>query len=83
MVPRSPGRRYRNLTFDVDRAGDANNVYLADANSRVLKLPAGSTTQVALPFTGVKDPQGVAVDTAGNVYVADKGNNRVLKLPAA
>jgi serine/threonine protein kinase, bacterial len=75
----------------VDRAGDANNVYLADANSRVLKLPAGSTTQVALPFTGVKDPQGVAVDTAGNVYITDMHNNyitdmhnnRVLKLPAA
>jgi len=24
----------------------------------------------------------VAVDTAGNVYVADMNNNRVLKLPA-
>jgi serine/threonine-protein kinase len=24
----------------------------------------------------------VAVDTAGNVYVADRGNNRVLKLAA-
>jgi serine/threonine-protein kinase len=30
---------------------------------------------------GLNGPQGVAVDTAGNVYVADTGNNRVLQLP--
>jgi serine/threonine-protein kinase len=35
-----------------------------------------------LPFTDLKSPQGVAVDTAGNLYVADFDNNRVLKLAA-
>ena len=39
-------------------------------------------SQVELPFTGLNSPGGVAVDTAGNVYVADHGNNRVLKLAA-
>jgi len=76
----------------VDTAG---NVYVADANNaagnafpadtiynRVLELTAGSTTPVELPFTGLKNPSGVAVDTAGIVYIADYGNNRVLKLPA-
>jgi NHL repeat len=41
--------------------------------------------QVELPFTGLKGPSRVAVDFAGNIYVADSddsGNNRVLKLPA-
>jgi streptogramin lyase len=38
--------------------------------------------QVVLPFTGLNDPRGVAVDTTGAVYVADSGNNRVLKMPA-
>ena len=51
-------------------------------NNRVLKLAAGSSTQTVLPFTGLNGPRGVAVDTAGNVYVTDDGNNRVLKLPA-
>jgi len=74
----------------VDAAGD---VYVADANNtagvaadantnRVLKLPAGSSTAVELPFTGLSHPEAVAVDAAGNVYVADYGNYRVLKLPA-
>jgi serine/threonine protein kinase, bacterial len=32
-----------------------------------------------LPFTGLNDPHGVAMDTAGNLYVT--GNNRAVKLP--
>ncbi|WP_369412165.1 serine/threonine-protein kinase [Nocardia sputi] len=35
-----------------------------------------------LPFTGVTLPTGVAVDDAGNVYVTDMGNDRVVKLAA-
>ena len=34
--------------------------------------------QVTLPFTGLDDPRGVAVDSAGNTYVVDEVNNRVL-----
>jgi hypothetical protein len=60
-------------------------VYVADADEhtivrdRVLKLTAGTNTQTQLPFTDVKI-RGIAVDTAGNVYVTDISNNRVLKL---
>jgi serine/threonine-protein kinase len=50
-------------------------------NPRVLKLAPGSTTQTVLPLTGLSKPVRVAVDTAGNVYVADERSNRVLKLP--
>jgi serine/threonine protein kinase, bacterial len=48
----------------------------------VLKLAAGSSTQTVVPFTGLNTPFGVAVDSAGNLYASDAGNNRVLKLPA-
>ncbi|HWY00709.1 MAG TPA: SBBP repeat-containing protein, partial [Mycobacterium sp.] len=69
--------------YIADANNTAGNVYPADANNnRVLKLPAGSTIQITLPFTGLKNPSGVAVDTAGIVYIADANNNRVLKLPA-
>lgn len=40
---------------------------------RVLKLAAGSNTQTVLPFTDLDGPQSVAVDTVGNVYLADRG----------
>jgi serine/threonine protein kinase, bacterial len=60
-----------------------SGVYVADPNKhRVLKLPAGSDTPATLPFTGLNDPYGVAVDSSGSVYVTDNTNQRVLKLPA-
>jgi serine/threonine-protein kinase len=40
------------------------------------------SSQVVLPFAGLREPYAVAVDTAGNVYIADYWNNRALKLPA-
>ena len=67
----------------------AGSVYITNAdvsnnpsNSRVLKLPAGTNAPVDLPFTGLNHPDGVAADTAGNVYITDSRHNRVFKLPA-
>lgn len=76
----------------VDSTG---SVYVADYdNNRVVKLVAGSSTQSVLGresflwlppwdkwFNGLTGPYGVAVDSAGNLYVNDTGDNRVLKLP--
>jgi len=77
------------LTFD-----PAGNLYLTERNGTaideltaagVLSLVAGGTfgfsgdggpaNKAALNF-----PSGVAVDSAGNIYFADKGNNRVRKV---
>jgi DNA-binding beta-propeller fold protein YncE len=46
--------------------------------------PSGRSyaAQVVMPFKGLNGPRGEAVDGAGNLYVTDNGNNRVLKLPA-
>ena len=71
------------------------NLYIADsANNRVRQISAsGVITTVA--GTGVagysgdggpatkamfKNPQGLAADADGNVYIADTGNNRIRKL---
>ena len=37
--------------------------------------------QITVPTTGLKTPGGVAADLAGNVFIADTGNNRVVKFP--
>ncbi|MFE9323352.1 serine/threonine-protein kinase PknD [Nocardia sp. NPDC052278] len=50
-------------------------------NSPAAISPAYSP-QIPLPFTGVSLPTGVAADTAGNVFVTDMGNDRVVKLAA-
>ncbi len=73
----------------VDSAG---SLYIADAN-RVRKVSHGVITTVAgtgtpgyngdnIPATTAQlnAPQGVAVDSAGNLYIADAGNNRVRKV---
>ena len=64
----------------LDKAGD---VYVTSEGmyGRVVELPPGSSTPTVLPFNGLYQPQGLAVDGAGAVYVADF-NNRVVKLAA-
>ncbi|WP_156689495.1 serine/threonine-protein kinase PknD [Mycobacterium sp. Marseille-P9652] len=38
--------------------------------------------QIVLPFTGLDNPEEIAVDAKGDVYVTDSGNSRVLELAA-
>jgi sugar lactone lactonase YvrE len=79
----------------VDAAG---NVYIADlGNHRIRKVDAGRTiTTIAgngsAGFSGdagpaidaqLNFPHGIAVDSAGNIFIADRGNNRVRKVIAA
>jgi Collagen triple helix repeat (20 copies)/NHL repeat len=48
----------------------------------VFELPAGSSTQQTLPFSGLSNPYGVTLDAVGDVFVSDYSNNRVVELPA-
>ena len=73
----------------------SGNVYVADSsNHRIRKITAGRVvstlacstrghmdgTDASARFNG---PTGVAIDSAGNVYVADRSNNRIRKVTAA
>lgn len=65
----------------------AGNLYVGDSgNNRVLELPYGSSTAVALNLPGLTYPQGLAVDGAGNLFIANtrgaasQGNGTVIKL---
>ena len=74
----------------VDATG---NVYVADLdNNRVRRVvPGGSVTTFAGTASSVGDngpstqarldgPAGIAVDSAGNLYIADSGDNRIRKV---
>jgi sugar lactone lactonase YvrE len=86
------------LNFPVDVALDsAGNIYVADAyNQRVRKIANGIITTIAgdgtCCYSGdngpatkaqLHQPDGLAVDSAGNVYIADLGNSRVRKVSTA
>jgi serine/threonine-protein kinase len=64
----------------LDKAGD---VYVTSEGmyGRVVELAPGASNPTVLPFSGLYQPQGLTVDGAGTVYVADF-NNRVVKLAA-
>lgn len=84
------------LGVAVDSAG---NLYIVDSgNSRIRKVNAQTgiiTTVVgngAIQFNGdgglaidstINNPQSVTIDKAGNLYIADLGNNRIRKVTIA
>ena len=45
--------------------------------------PGFSTRTAATTSSGLNQPRGVAFDSAGNLWIADTGNHRVLRYPAA
>ena len=75
------------------------NVYIADeGNNRIRKISSATHSITTVAGTGAAGyggdggpatagllnlPAGVAVDMAGNVYVADTGNNRIRKITVA
>lgn len=78
---------FHGLDFRLSPSGVAldkdGNVYVTSASmyGRVVKLDHGSSTPAILPFNGLYQPQDLAVDSSGAVYVTDF-NNRVVKLAA-
>jgi uncharacterized protein (TIGR03437 family) len=84
-----PGELYFPCGITYDSLG---NLFIADQeNDRVMKIPAGSAIMLEAGngdegFGGdgsqanqarLNLPTGVAVDKAGNVYIADNGNERI------
>lgn len=64
-------------------ASDGTSIYIADqANGRIRKMNI-STGAVTTLVTGLQSPSGVAVDGAGNVWVAETSNHVIKVFTAA
>jgi sugar lactone lactonase YvrE len=80
------------LSYPAGVATDGNgNVYIADTKSSIIReVSNGIITTIAGnyihgyngPATAaeVNEPQGIAVDSHGNAYIADSGNRRIRKV---
>jgi sugar lactone lactonase YvrE len=88
----SSARFFAPTAVAVDGAG---NVYVADTGNYAIRkiTPAGMVTTLAGGSRGyqdgtgsaarISDPTGLAVDGAGNIFVADAGNNSIREVSPA
>ncbi len=89
--PGKAARFFQSLGLAVDRTG---NIYVGDTGNQIVRkiTPAGLVTTLAGtagvnvaymdatgPAAAFEAPQGVAVDAAGNVFVADAGTNCAIR----
>lgn len=70
------GQRCRTLALN-----GRGDVFVIEYGTRVQKIDA-LTGARSIVLSGLSGANGIAVDGAGNLYVADGGNNRILKVPA-
>ena len=78
FTPTAAGVRYGAIILQSSSGTAIGSSYLQGVGSgpQIEFLPG---TESIVPKSGAVYPFGVAVDASGNIYIADTGNNRVLK----
>jgi large repetitive protein len=81
FAPIAPGQRAGAVQL-TDNSGNVLASTLLYGLGQAPALAYGSGTQSTVPAGGLNLPWGVAVDGAGDVFIADNHNNRVVKVSA-
>ena len=58
----------------------AGNTFLADSTNHQIRIVSPTGVISTAPIEGLKNPYGIVFDRQGNLYVADHGNSRVLRM---
>lgn len=80
FTPSQPGFETANLTVTSALGSVANFQLTGTGTAPLIAFDPGNTALVGAGAAGqgLKNLQGVTLDSAGNAYIADTGNNRVL-----
>lgn len=72
------------FVYPIDIAFDGNDVLVADAgNQKLYRIKPGISVE-SIPLTdSLNTPHGITVDNESNIYIADMGTNRILKIDNA
>ena len=82
--PSKPGNDTATLTVLSAKGGSTSYLLAGTGTVAAIVIDPGNAAALSLaPLTATKSAQGLILDGAGNAYIADTGNNRVLFYNAA
>jgi len=69
------------FVYAIDIVSDGESIFVADAGSNLIRkiIPGVSVTTLELNDS-IHTPHGIAIDSDNNLYVADMGTHRILKI---
>lgn len=69
------------FVYAIDIVSDGSSIFVADAGSNLIReiIPNSHVNSVKLNDT-LKTPHGIAIDENKNIYIADMGSHRILKI---
>ena len=76
-TPRTPGQENAALVVNGALTGNTNIELSGSGIAATIAVDPGVTASLA---TGLNNAQGVAVDNAGNTYIAETGKHRVIRI---
>jgi len=69
------------FVYPIDIVSDGENIFVADAGSNLIRKIIPNVSVITLQLNdSLNTPHGIAVDKNSNLYIADMGSHRILKI---